>query len=351
MTVLERGRNLRPGFGAGRAASSGRCTAATRSSRRAASASRTRCSSPTRPRTAEEAARASPARRRARSASSAPRSAARRCTTTPSSRASGSRTSPALASSARSRARRWPTGRSTTTISRRTTTRSRSASGSRATRCDAGADARAVAAQARLPDGARTRRPYVGGLLAEGARRVGYTAYPQPAAVNSQPYQGPPGVQLVRPVLRLRLPDQRPRRRARLLAQPRGADRARARDRACVRVQDRDRRERAPGARGPLRRPARREAAIARRHRHPRRQPDQHRAAAADVGQQRPPERARQPLRPGRPQHDVPQLHARRGDLHRGRPSAAPAEQPAPARRPDRAVQRPRGAGARTSRT
>ena len=33
---------------------------------------------------------------------------------------------------------------------------------------------------------------YVGGLLAEGARRAGYTAYPQPAAVNSEPYKGRP---------------------------------------------------------------------------------------------------------------------------------------------------------------
>ena len=33
---------------------------------------------------------------------------------------------------------------------------------------------------------------YVGTLLAEGARRTGYEAYPQPAAVNSVPYRGRP---------------------------------------------------------------------------------------------------------------------------------------------------------------
>jgi hypothetical protein len=40
-----------------------------------------------------------------------------------------------------------------------------------------------------------------------------------------------------------------------------------------------------------------------------RRQPDQHRPAAAAVGERRAPDGARQPLGPGRPQHDVPQLH------------------------------------------
>lgn len=34
--------------------------------------------------------------------------------------------------------------------------------------------------------------PYVGTLLAEGARRAGYTTYPQPAAVNSRPFAGRP---------------------------------------------------------------------------------------------------------------------------------------------------------------
>ena len=132
------------------------------------------------------------ARRRGRSASSAPRSAAPRCTTTRSSRGSGSRTSPSSPISARSRERRWPTGRSPTTTWRRTTTRSRCGSASRAT----STGCRRERSSRRRESGISRCRPnpeaYVGGLLAEGASRVGYTAYPQPAAVNSEPYKGRP---------------------------------------------------------------------------------------------------------------------------------------------------------------
>ena len=127
--------------------------------------------------------------------------------------------------------RRSPTGRSPTRTSRRSTTGSSGGSASRGTGPDAGADPASSRRGGASSRWARTRCRTSAALLAEGARRSGYTAYPQPAAVNSETLQGPAGVQLVRALLGVRLPDQRPRGRARLVAEPGGADRPRPRDR------------------------------------------------------------------------------------------------------------------------
>ncbi len=70
--------------------------------------------------------------------------------------------------------------------------------------------------------------PMWGGTqLAEGAARAGYHAYPFPMAVNSAAVRRTAGVQLVRLLRRLRLPDQRARRRRRLVPAPRAPGRRR----------------------------------------------------------------------------------------------------------------------------
>ena len=90
------------------------------------------------------------------------------------------------------RAPRWRTGRSATTTSRRTTTSSSARSACRATgpRCPT----RTLEQSPRRRQFVMPPNPtgHAAALLAEGAAAMGYEAYPYPAAVNSEPYDGRP---------------------------------------------------------------------------------------------------------------------------------------------------------------
>ena len=116
-----------------------------------------------------------------------------------------------------------------------------------------------------------------------GRRRLGYDAYPYPAAVNSAPINGRPACTPAA-CARVRLPDQRPRRRAGVVAQP-GPRTGRVQivPRAYVhRIEtSRSGRPRHCRALPDVRGRAHRLAATM----VGRRQPDQHRPAAADVAQ------------------------------------------------------------------
>ena len=159
-------------------------------------------------------------------------------------------------------------------------------------------------------------------LLAEGAAAMGFEAYPYPAAVNSEPYDGRPACNSCGLCSGFGCTDQRPRRRPGLLAQPGHPHRPGPRRPACLRAPDRDQPARRPGPGRALPAPGWQRPPAAGHDRGARRQPDQHRTAAAALAQQRPPGRPGQPVGPGRPEHDVPQLHPGGGPLRRGHQAA-----------------------------
>ena len=175
----------------------------------------------------------------------------------------------------------------------------------------------------------------------------GLRGLPLPGRGQLRDLRRPPRLQLLRDVLRLRLRDQRSRRRPGLLANPAmRTGRVRVISRAFVhRIEtsgDGD------GGRGPCTgRRLRSRAPAARRNGRGRRQPDQHSTVAAPVAQRHAPRRSRQRLRPAGPEHDVPQLHPGGRALPRGHQAAARTVHDARGGRPGRSVHRPGGDRAR----